>query len=76
MKPRAGDERLSEGKSNGPGQSGNKRRNPKRATISPKPFGRSRKASTDVGRALRSVYDSTLAEEVPIDFLDLLGKLD
>ncbi len=32
--------------------------------------------ANDVGRALRSVYDTTLREEVPRDFLDLLGKLD
>ena len=29
----------------------------------------------DIGRALRSVYDETLREEVPDDFTDLLGKL-
>lgn len=29
----------------------------------------------DVGRALRSVYDETLRETVPDDFLNLLGKL-
>ena len=29
----------------------------------------------DLGKALRSVYDNTLREEVPGDFLDLLGKL-
>ena len=29
----------------------------------------------DVGRALRSVYDETLRENVPDDFLNLLGKL-
>lgn len=29
----------------------------------------------DLGRALRSVYDDTLRESVPDDFLDLLGKL-
>ena len=29
-----------------------------------------------VGRALRTVYDQTLREDVPKDFLDLLGKLD
>jgi hypothetical protein len=34
-----------------------------------------RKAPTDVGRALRSVYDDTLRENVPDDFMDLLGKL-
>jgi hypothetical protein len=35
-----------------------------------------RKRPTDVGRALRSVYDDTLRESVPDDFMDLLGKLD
>jgi hypothetical protein len=29
----------------------------------------------DVGKALRSAYDEALREEVPDDFLDLLGKL-
>lgn len=33
------------------------------------------KSPNDVGRALRSVYDQTLGEQVPDDFLDLLGKL-
>jgi hypothetical protein len=42
----------------------------------PKP-GKVRKGSgtDDVGKALRSAYDETLREEVPDDFLDLLGKL-
>lgn len=30
---------------------------------------------SSVGRALRSVYDETLREDVPDDFLNLLGKL-
>lgn len=29
----------------------------------------------DLGRALRSVYDDTLREAVPDDFISLLGKL-
>ena len=29
-----------------------------------------------VGRALRTVYDETLREDIPDEFLDLLGKLD
>jgi hypothetical protein len=33
------------------------------------------KNPSDVGKALRSVYDATLSERVPDDFLDLLGKL-
>ena len=33
-------------------------------------------AGTDeLGRALRSAYDEALRENVPDDFLDLLGKL-
>ncbi len=31
--------------------------------------------SSDLGRALRTVYDDTLRETVPDDFLDLIGKL-
>jgi hypothetical protein len=31
--------------------------------------------SSDLGRALRSVYDDTLREPVPDDFLNLIGKL-
>jgi hypothetical protein len=31
--------------------------------------------SSDLGRALRSVYDDTLRESVPDDFARLLGKL-
>lgn len=37
--------------------------------------GGARSKAGDVGKALRSVYDSTLREDVPGDFLDLLGKL-
>jgi len=38
--------------------------------------GKSRKQrSSDLGRALRSVYDDTLRESVPNDFADLLKKL-
>jgi len=32
--------------------------------------------SNDLGRALRSVYDDTLRETVPDDFLNLIGKLN
>ena len=31
--------------------------------------------STDLGRALRTIYDDTLRESVPDDFRDLIGKL-
>jgi hypothetical protein len=31
--------------------------------------------SADLGRALRSIYDDTLRESVPDDFINLIGKL-
>ena len=31
--------------------------------------------ASDIGRALRTVYDDTVREDVPDDFMDLLGKL-
>lgn len=34
-----------------------------------------RQRASDLGRALRSIYDDTLRESVPDDFNDLLGKL-
>jgi hypothetical protein len=37
--------------------------------------GARKQRSSDLGRALRSVYDDTLRESVPDDFLSLLGKL-
>jgi len=30
---------------------------------------------SDLGRALRSIYDDTLREAIPDDFVDLIGKL-
>ena len=36
---------------------------------------RSAETPDDVSRALRSAYDDALHEQVPDDFLDLLGKL-
>jgi hypothetical protein len=42
----------------------------------PSPESKARKQkSSELGRALRSIYDDTLRETVPDDFLDLLGKL-
>jgi hypothetical protein len=68
MLAREGDERLSgTSKSKGHPSSGGakspdkKKRNDKRGSV---------------GRALRTVYDDMLREDVPKDFLDLLGKLD
>ena len=72
MDPREGDERLSAAKSGDLDRSDGV---PKQGKTDSKGKVR-RKASGDLGRALKSVYDSTLAEDVPDDFLDLLGKLD
>lgn len=38
--------------------------------------GKSEQAPGGVSRALKTVYDDTLREDVPKDFLDLLGKLN
>ena len=35
----------------------------------------SKQRSTDLGRALRTIYDDTLRESVPDDFVSLIGKL-
>jgi hypothetical protein len=48
----------------------------KRSSKAPDPQKKGKKQrSTDLGRALRSVYDDTLRESVPDEFLSLLGKL-
>lgn len=73
MDSREGDERLSAAKSGDLDRSDDGV--PKKGKTDSKGKVR-RKASGDLGRALKSVYDSTLAEDVPNDFLDLLGKLD
>ena len=36
---------------------------------------RKRAPSSEIGSALRSVYDGALAEDIPPEMLDLLGKL-
>ena len=48
----------------------------RRSKKSPAPErGGKKQRSGELGRALRSVYDDTLRESVPDDFLNLLGKL-
>ncbi|WP_205479070.1 NepR family anti-sigma factor [Sphingomonas arenae] len=63
--------------------SGTDKAESRRADESPESSAKSAKARkkrgaapADLGRALRSVYDETLREDVPDDFLDLLGKLE
>lgn len=70
--PREGDDRLSakvRGKMDGARQNGR----PAKPGNSDRKGKRQR--SADLGRALRSVYDDTLRENVPDEFLDLLGRL-
>ena len=38
-------------------------------------IGARRAPSPEIGSALRSVYDGALAEDIPPEMLDLLGKL-
>ena len=46
-----------------------------RTDKAPREKGVRRQRASELGRALRSIYDDTLRESVPDDFLDLLGKL-
>ena len=67
MHVREGDERLS----------GTSKANVDRSRSASGSLEKKRKdKSGSMGRALRTVYDDTLREEIPKDFLDLLGKLD
>lgn len=72
-----GDEELSEAKRNSSDENAGKSEDSagakKKGDRRP---GAPRKNQGDVGRVLRSVYDSTLNEDIPDDFLNLLGKLD
>jgi len=63
---------LSAKKRSESGQAGAARRS-KKPAASEKSSRKQR--SGDLGRALRTVYDDTLREAVPDDFLDLIGKL-
>ncbi len=63
---------MSANKRSESGGTGDSRRS-KKPSVSEK-SGRKQR-SGDLGRALRTVYDDTLREAVPDDFLDLIGKL-
>ncbi|MFP5330123.1 MAG: NepR family anti-sigma factor [Alphaproteobacteria bacterium] len=68
--PRRGIDRLSERKLGKPrGPEGKTGKSPSSKTSKKK------QRAPEIGRALRSVYDETLREEVPSDFRDLLSKL-
>jgi hypothetical protein len=69
--PREGDERLSARKRSESDEAAHKRsRKPQSPDKNPR-----KQRSADLGRALRTIYDDTLRESVPNDFLDLIGKL-
>jgi hypothetical protein len=69
--PREGDERLSAKKRSESEEAGHAR-----PAKTPSPDKSNRKQrSTDLGRALRTIYDDTLRESVPDDFMHLIGKL-
>lgn len=70
--PREGDERLSAKKQSELDDTVHAQRARK---PSPQKVARKQR-STDLGRALRTIYDDTLRESVPDDFMDLIGKLD
>jgi len=55
----------------GPASSADGKQSPKSPSRKP---AKSREGA--IGDALRSVYQQTVSEDVPSEFLDLLGKLD
>jgi hypothetical protein len=72
MDPREGDEELSAKKRSETEGAGHSRRSKKSTPSEGKP-GKHR--TGDLGRALRSVYDDTLREAIPDEFINLIGKL-
>jgi hypothetical protein len=73
LDPREGDERLSAKKRSESEEAAPAMRS-KKPQSSDKNARKQR--SSDLGRALRSIYDDTLRESVPDDFSDLIGKLN
>jgi hypothetical protein len=71
--PREGDERLSARKRSESDEAAHAKR-PRKPNSTEK--GGRKQRSADLGRALRTIYDDTLRESVPNDFLDLIGKLN
>jgi hypothetical protein len=70
--PRVGEDRLSDKKV---GESGSPDERKAKPGGPPPPKKKRVQRAGDIGRALRSVYDETLREDVPQDFNELLGKL-
>jgi hypothetical protein len=72
LDPREGDERLSARKRSESDETAHGKRPQKPQSPDKNPR---KQRSTDLGRALRTIYDDTLRESVPDDFLNLIGKL-
>jgi hypothetical protein len=72
LDPREGDERLSARKRSESDEAAHGKRPQKPQSPDNNPR---KQRSTDLGRALRTIYDDTLRESVPDDFLNLIGKL-
>jgi hypothetical protein len=72
--PRRGEDRLSDKNVGEPNSPDAKKTKKPEAKASGRSRNRGQRTG-DIGRALRSVYDETLREDVPDDFLNLLGKL-
>jgi hypothetical protein len=66
---------LSEGKGRVPQDAAKTKRQGKADASPAEGTKRTGQRPGDIGRALRSVYDETLREDVPDEFKDLLGKL-
>ena len=63
------------GRQTGEGGGAASKKTGKTRKVSPNDSRSRKQRASDVGRALRSIYDDTVREPVPGDFLDLLGKL-
>ena len=70
LDPREGDERLSARKRSESDEAAHGKRPQKSSDKNAR-----KQRSTDLGRALRTIYDDTLRESVPDDFVNLIGKL-
>jgi hypothetical protein len=72
--PRKGEDRLSDRNVGAPDSPDTRKTRKPPAKASARTRNRGQRTG-DIGRALRSVYDETLREDIPDDFLNLLGKL-
>ncbi|HEU5286328.1 MAG TPA: NepR family anti-sigma factor [Sphingomicrobium sp.] len=64
-----------QGESDGIGKRKSSSKSGRAGKSAPRDRGVRKQRASELGRALRSIYDDTLRESVPDDFMDLLGKL-